>query len=554
MALLTNLKHYNDIIWLLYKYGQKDLLTNFSSQLDLPQVLKEKGNDRGKAEDLVKDLESLGPFYVKLGQILGSEVQLLPPEYDEALQKLQDQATPMPYSDVESIIQAELGDSPQKIFKTFNKKPISAASLGQVHFAELPSKKKVAVKIQRKNIRETILEQLEALGQISSFLEENTEFGKKYQILEKFQNLKMILLNELDYIKEADNLNIIHNNLKDFEHLIVPLPIAEYTTSKVLTMEFIKGERIEELNPVKQIAVDGPLLAKELFQGFLKQILFDGFFQMDPHPGNVYLTHLDKNPHLALMDMGMVAQVPFQMQGQFIQCMLALSDNRELEVTKILISLGRKSSDFDEYLFRNKISELMASSRGRTISQIPMGKIMLKLSSVAAEQGLWLPIQFSTVGKTLLSLSPVLRSLDPDFDPNQLLKEIAPELINKRVSQQFTTRSLYGSVLEGMEFLQRLPSRLDELFDLLMKSDYQLKVRFLESGAIANNFEKIANRITTGLILAALVISASLLMQVDTPFKLFGYPGFAMLLFLMAATGGIALILAILWNDRKKGQ
>lgn len=552
MTLLKNLKHYNDIIWLIYKYGQKDMLTNFSLELNLPQVLKERGAERGKADELVKDLEKLGPFYVKIGQILASEIQLLPPEYDEALQKLQDKAKPMPYDDVEKVIREELGHPPEKIFKSFNRKSLSAASLGQVHVAELHSKKKVAVKIQRRNIQEPILEQLDTLGQICHFIDEHTEAGKKYQILEKYENLKRIFLNELDYLKEAENLKIIHDNLKEFEHLIIPQPIDDYTTSRVLTMDFIPGEKITELATVEKIEADSGFLAEELFQAFLKQILFDGFFQMDPHPGNVYLTYFEEKPHLALFDMGMVAQVPFQMQGQLIQCLIALSDQKELEVSNILTSLGKKTSIFDEFAFRTKVAEVMGHLRSRNISQIPLGKVVLQLSYVAADNGLWLPIQFSTLGKTLLSLSPVLKALDPNFNPQEKLKEIAPQLVNKRMSQQLNLRSFFGSFLEGVDFLQHLPNRLNDLFDLLKNSDYQLKVRFLESEAIARNFEKIANRITMGLLLAALVISASLLMQVDTSFKLFGYPGLAMIMYLLASAGSIALLATIFWNDRKK--
>lgn len=554
MALLTNIKHYNDIIWLLYKYGHNDILKDFGSKLDLPQILKERGTEKGKAENLVKDLESLGPFYIKLGQILSSEVQLLPQEYNEALQKLQDQATPMPYEEVESIIISELGDSPHNIFKLFESTPLSAASLGQVHFAKLQSGKKVAVKIQRKDIQQTILEQLDALGQICSLLEENTEWGKKYQILDKFRNLKFILLNELDYLKEAENLKTLFINLEEFKNLVIPLPVDQFTTSRVLTMEFIDSEKITELNPIRKIDIKGKELANELFRAFLKQILLDGFFQMDPHPGNIYLAYINGNPTLAILDLGMVAHIPFQMQGQLIRCLLALSENKELEMTKILISLGKKTVNFDEYALRTSISEIMGNYREKTVTQIPMGKIVLKLSYVAAESGLWLPIEFTMIGKTLLSLSPVLKALDPNFSPEQLLRSQASELINKRLAQQLSYQSLFGSVLEGIEFLEHLPGRLNEIFDLLSNNDRQLNIRFLESENLANNFEKIANRIAIGLILSALVISSALLMQIQTPYKLFGYPAFAMILFLLAATGALLLMLTIIWKDQKKNK
>lgn len=551
MDLFSNLKHYNDIIWLFYKYGKGDLLKELGSQVNLSQILKERGEEKGKAEDLVKDLEALGPFYIKLGQILSAEAFALPPEYEIALQKLQDQATPMPFEDVESVFLSEFGQSPSKIFKEFDKDPFSAASLGQVHKATLLSGKIVAVKVQRKEIQQTILEQLDALYQFCSFLESNTDWGKRYHVTEKVQNLKVILLNEMDYRKEAANLLQMSSHLKEFEHLFVPLPIEDYSSGRILTMDFIEGQKITSLHPLEKLNFNGKLLAKELFQSFLKQILVDGFFQMGPHPGNIYLTVKDEKPCLALLDLGMVAHIPFEMQGQLIRCLFALAEGKEIEVTKILVALGKKLPDFDEYLFRNKISDVMASYRGHTVSEVPMGRIILNLSYAAGEVGLWLPIQFSTIGKTLVSIFPVLKALDPDFDPNSLLKESACGIMRKRLTQQFTYQSLYGSFLEGVEFLEHLPSKLNELFDVILKSDYQIKVKFPD-GPKAKHFEKIANRITMGLILAALVISAAFLMQIETPFKILGYPGFAMVLFTLAAAGSFFLLFNILWNDRKK--
>lgn len=552
MTLIKNLKHYNDFLWLLYKYGQGNFLKELSSDVNLPKILQERGDEKGKAEDLVKDLEKLGPFYIKLGQIFSAEAEFLPPEYEEALQKLQDKTDPMSYEDVREVILQELGKVPDKIFKKFDHKPLSSASLGQVHFATLTNGKKVAVKVQRTGTNENILDQLEALESICTYLEENTKWGKAYHVIEKFQYLRTILLNELDYTKEATNLKILHENLKGFENLIVPLPVDEFTTSRVLTMDYVKAEKLTELSPLKKIDIKTDELSVELFRAFLKQILVDGFFQMDPHPGNVYLTSRDDKPCLVLFDLGMVSRIPFQMQGQLIRCLFAMSEGQELEVTKLMTTMGKKLPEFNEYFLRSKIADLLANFREVTISEIPIGRIVLKLAHIAAEAGLWLPIQFSTIGKTLLSLNPVLKALDPGFEPNAELRNQALELLSKRLYRQFNSQSLNGVLLESLDFLQQLPSNLSEIFNLLVHNDCQLKIKFLESESITKNFEKVANRITMGLILASLVIAAALLMRVETPFKLFGYPGFAMVMFLLASFGALLLILSILLNDRKK--
>lgn len=548
---LANLKHYKDLIWLFYKYGNIEF-NDFSAELDVKEIIQERGDQKGKAEDLVKDLEDLGPFYIKLGQILSTEMQLLPFEYDEALQKLQDKATPMPFEDVKDVIVTELGEPPSKIFKKFDKNPLSAASLGQVHVALLPNGKKVAVKIQRKNIQQDLLDLLDVLKHISEFLENKTEYGKKYHVIEKVENLKTTLLHELDYLREAENLKILHENLKEFENLIVPLPIDAYTTSRVLTMDFIKGEKITELSPIEKMDANGVQLAEELFRAFLKQILVDGFFQMDPHPGNIYLTYINNLPYLALFDLGMVAHIPFQLQGKVIQSMIAMSEGREVDVANILISVGTKLPDFDEYLFHSKIAGVVSHYHTVAINRIPMGKLFLQLSHIAAASGLWLPIQFSMIGKTLMSLSTVLKALNPDLNLSEVLKERAADFMNQHLFKQVSYRSIYGSFLEGLEFIQHLPSKLNQLFDMVLKNDFQVKFRLHENEPLAVNFQKIANRITMGILLASLVIASALLMRVDTPFQLFGYPGFAMFLLLLAAGGSIILIIKILISDRKK--
>lgn len=542
---LNNLKHYKDMAWLFYKYGNDLDLKDFSSEIDIKQIIKERGGEKGKAEDLVNDLQSLGPFYIKLGQILSAETEMLPPEYDEALQKLQDNADPMPYDDVESVIFEEFNEMPNNLFKKFDKKPLSAASLGQVHMAELANGKVVAVKIQRKGIVPIILEQMEALTNISEFLEKNTDYGKKFHIIEKMDNLKTILLNELDYLKEANNLKVIANNLKEFDRIIVPKPVDRLTTIRVLTMDFIEGEKITELSPIQKLDADGKELGTQLFRSFIKQILVDGFYQMDPHPGNIYLTKIDNRPYLALFDLGMVSKIPYQLQGKMIRCFFAMSEGKESEVSNILISVGTKLSQFDEYHFRAKITEVIGHYQGLQIKDIPMGKVFIQFSQIAAESGLWLPIQFSMVGKTLTSLSSVLTALDPELNPSEILKDEATKLMNERLTQHLNMRSFYGSFLEGIEFLEQLPTRLNDLFAMLFKNDFQLKVRFDQTEALAKNFEKVANRITMGILLASLVIASALMMRVDA------YPAFSMVLLLLAAGGSFLLILSILLSDRK---
>jgi len=214
-----------------------------------------------------------------------------------------------------------------------------------------------------------------------------------------------------------------------------------------------------------------------------------------------------------------------------------MSENREIELTRLLISMGKKQENFDEYRMRAAIGNVLSENRALPFSEIAAGKVILNLYRIAAETGLWLPIQFSTIGKTLVGLDPVLKELAPTFDPNQVLKDYASELTNHRLSQQFSYQSLSSSVLESVESLQQLPGKVNDFLDQFSHDEFTVKLKLSESQNVTENFEKVANRITIGLILAALIVGSTLLMRIDTSFKLFGYPGFAILMFVISADG-----------------
>jgi predicted unusual protein kinase regulating ubiquinone biosynthesis (AarF/ABC1/UbiB family) len=280
------LKRYKDVALLLVKYGRSDLVkqAGLADHVDLDEVSEET---TPKAEELALDLEKLGPTFIKLGQLLSTRADLLPPAYLEALSRLQDQIEPFPYEEVDRIVSGELGVRISKAFGDFDPVPLAAASLAQVHRAHMRDGRAVVVKVQRPNIREQIVEDLEALGEMAQFLDSHTELGKRYDFANMQQGLRASLLRELDFKLEASNLVAFSENLREFERLVIPEPIEDFCTSRVLTMEYIAGKKITELSPLRLMEIDGAGLARELFRAYLKQILIDGFFHADPHPGNV---------------------------------------------------------------------------------------------------------------------------------------------------------------------------------------------------------------------------------------------------------------------------
>ena len=311
-----HLNRYRQIAWIFMKYGRSDLVktTGLSEALEAEQRVAPA--EAAKANELAGDLEKLGPTFVKLGQLLSTRVELLPAAYLEALARLQDKVEPFSFAEVEKIVSAELGVRMSKAFSEFDDQPMAAASLGQVHRATLRDGRPVAVKVQRPAIREQMVEDLDALEEIAEFLDNHTELGKRYEFGQMLEQFRKSLLQELDYRQEATNLTTIGEELRHFEHIIIPAPIADYCTSRVLTMEFVPGKKITDLSPLARMDFDGAALAEELFRAYLEQILVSGFFHADPHPGNVFIT---ADYRIALLDLGMVGRIMPRLQEDLLQ-------------------------------------------------------------------------------------------------------------------------------------------------------------------------------------------------------------------------------------------
>ena len=324
----------------MLKYWNSDLLNETASNA-LEDESTERFSDYDQSpEELVDDLKNMGPTYIKLGQLLSTRPDLLPDNYLEALTSLQDDLPTIPYEEIREIVEEELGSRISKAFNWFQEEPLASASIGQVHLAELRSGKIVAVKIQRPGIRKKFLEDLETLEEVAEFAASHTEIGKQYAFNDVLAELKRIMLHELDYLREAENLVTLGTNLKSYRRLLVPQPIPDYTTSKVLTMEYVKGKKVTSISPLRKLEDDHTALVDELIESYLKQIISDGFAHADPHPGNI---HLMDNEKIALMDLGMVAQFTKKMQEYLLRLLIGLSKNNGEEITDILLEMSEKS-------------------------------------------------------------------------------------------------------------------------------------------------------------------------------------------------------------------
>ncbi len=534
-----HLQRYKDVAALALKYRKLGLVPAEGADAPAP---RSGGPDPA---ELAADLERLGPTFVKLGQLLSARTDLLPPATLDALRRLQDKVEPFSYGEVEEIVQAELGARISKAFSSFEKEPAAAASLGQVHRAALRDGRPVAVKVQRPGIREQISDDLEAFREIAEILAGHTEPFDVETMLEEFRKT---LLKELDYRQEAQNMVTLGAALEEFDRIVVPQPVDDYTTTRVLTMDLISGKKVTSLSPLTKLDIDGSGLAEELFRAYLKQTLLDGFFHADPHPGNVFLTD---DRHIALLDLGMVARLTPALREQLLRLVIAVSEGRGDQAADEVEKIGEKLPNFDEKEMTRRVVELVGAFQHATVSDLQLGRIVMDISRLAAESGLKLPPELTMVGKTLLNLDEVGRTLDPAFDPNASIRRNSAELLARSVRQSATPENVVSTLLEAREFLGRLPGRVEKILDLVSTNSLRVEVDAIDERELIAGIQKIANRIALGLILAALIVGAALLTQVQTTFRIFGYPGLAMIFFLIAAGGGAALAGSIVLSDRK---
>jgi len=539
MEFVERLSRYTEFARFLAKYGT-------AGMTGAPPV---EGTPTVDSEALAFDVEQLGPTFIKLGQLLSTRADLLPPAHAEALARLQDDVEPFAFADVACIVEEELGVRLSKGFGEFEPTPLAAASLGQVHRATLRDGRRVAVKVQRPGVREQVLLDLDTLGDVASMLERFSAVTRSLDVQALLDQFRHTILAELDYEQEARNMAVLARHLRDVSEVLVPLPIHDYTTGRVLTMDYVPGTKITAVSPVEWTEIDGRPLADALFRAYLQQILVDGFFHADPHPGNVLLT---PDHRLGLIDVGMIGRLPRNLQERLFRLLLAIADGDDSEAASVMVALGEPAADADETAVRRTVRQLVAQQAHLPAHAVNVGRVLLDLARCGHRHGLRMPAELPLLGKTLLNLHDIGLALDHSFDVNDALRRHATVLMRRRMTKSARPTHWLPAVLGLREFALRLPERANRILDAVAANDVRLKVEVIDHGAIIDGLQKVANRIALGAVLAALIIGAAMLMQVRTSFTIFGYPGLAMLLFLAAVAGGVWMVWTVVSSDVRR--
>lgn len=540
----AHLKRYKDVALLFLKYGNDDLIRDggFASAAEAsdPRV-------KGAAEDLAEDLEKLGPTFVKIGQLLSTRSDLLPPVYLDALSRLQDDVAPVAHAEIERVVQEQLGVRISKAFASFDTVPVGSASLAQVHRAVLRGGREVAVKVQRPDIRREIVADLDSLQEVAEFLDGHTGFGRKYQTARIVAEFRDSLLRELDYQREARHLKELAANLREFRLLRIPEVIDDYSTSLVLTMEYISGTKVTSIAGPARLELNGEELAEEVFRAYLRQILVDGFFHADPHPGNLLLT---PDRLIAILDLGMVGRINERVRDHLLHLLAGIAQGDSLQVTDAALRLGDTSSpDLDRRKFSADIEMILGESRHAKLADLQIGGVVLLVMQACAEAGIRIPAEITLLGKTLMNLDRVGIALSPSFDPREAIRRNLESISRERIKHSFSMAGLMGTLMETKEFIAQLPRRVNEIFELVSTNSLRVKVDSIDEHKLMVGLQKVANRITMGLLLSAFIVGSSMLARVETDFRILGYPGLAMVFFLIAAIGALLLMVQIFFKD-----
>lgn len=546
---LQQLNNYAKFFSFILKYYNSDVVKSTANSV-LNEIEKTETSEdeyNQKPEELVEDLKKMGPTYVKLGQLLSTRPDLLPENYLQALANLQDDVETVPYEEVQKIFEEEIGVKINKAFELFDPKPLASASIGQVHLALLPSGRKVVVKIQRPGVRKNFIEELETLKNMADLAVTHSKVAKKYALDDVIEELRFILLNELDYNKEAQNLVILKENLKEFKNLIVPSPVAEYSSSKVLTMDFIDGKKITSLGNLKKIETDFTSVIDDLVEAYMKQIIVDGFVHADPHPGNIHVTADDK---VALMDLGMVAKFSPKIQEKIMMLLVGMTKKDCDDITDALLEISEYDSakvNLDH--FRKNINRLVMDSTSTNAEDMETGRILLQMNRIAADEGIKLAVELNILGKVLLNMDQIVAVLTPKYDLQKAIRRFMEKMVNKKMQQELKPENAYAFLLDNKKLLENLPGRLNKITENLANNQLELKINAIDEDRLTEGFQKVANRITSGLIIAAMIIGAALLMRIPSTYTILGYGVLPFFFFVIAIALGLFLVYSIMFKD-----
>jgi len=457
----------SQILRLLLRYRHSGVFSGMNLDARAIQDLPPEGNP----EQFVTDLETLGPTFVKLGQMLSTRPDMVPVEFATALERMQENVAPIPVERVAAIIEKELGASVNKLFASFDPVPLGCASIAQVHRATMHDGRQVAVKVQKPEVAAQLRSDLDVLRSFALAADHLTQVGRRVRLRDWLNEFAKTLMQELDYQAEAENLERFGKHLRPFKPLWVPQPVWDYCSHRVLTMELAQGVRVDMIPDVRRTEQPMGPLAAALIRGYVDQIFVHGEIHADPHPGNLRVT---PEGRLAIFDLGMVAHMPPRLRERLLKLLFAAVDGRGEEVADEIIGISTRLESFDEERYLRETGQVIA--RYAANSSFSEGRVVLDLVRIATASGLRTPPELSLLGKALLNLETVCRLLSPDLDTRRIVEKQLQHVMRARLKKSLSAANLASEAMEMQQLLRDGPRKMTDILALLAENRLQMKV------------------------------------------------------------------------------
>jgi ubiquinone biosynthesis protein len=467
---------------------------------------KRKKTDDGSDEELDlsglrEAMEELGPAFVKLGQLLASRPDMIGPEIAEDLKKLRDDTPATPFDQMKEVVEKELGRPLEEIYSEFDETPLGSASIGQVYKATLKETgQEVAVKIQKPNIYDIIVADVKILNNLAGKADKYITKTRTYNLPAIMKEFERSIFKELDYMEEVTNIQKVTNNFKEDENIVIPQVFRNCSSSKVITMELIDGYELTDLFDKQVEGIDNKEIAKIGAQSYLKQILLDGFFHADPHPGNMFVT---KDAKVAYIDWGMVGVISDEFRGNLAQLILILLSGNSKNLIKQLLYMKIITPEQNTEEFREDVEDLLNKYLGVELDQ--MEGIFTNLMNVMIKHNIVLPREFVMIGRGLILLEDSGSRLDPAFNLTGELEKFAKKMIGEKFSTGNIVHGGLNYIVEIEHLLKDLPDKLNSTLNKLEEGELEVNLKH-------NGLDDLKNMISLSLILAALIVGTALVL------------------------------------------
>ncbi|HEX6758848.1 MAG TPA: AarF/ABC1/UbiB kinase family protein [Propionibacteriaceae bacterium] len=453
-------------------------------------------------EHLRLALEELGPTFIKLGQILSTRSDLLPPDFLSELTKLQDAAPPVAASTIRTLIDQELGAAPEELFTEFDAEPLASASIGQAHAATLHDGTAVVVKVRRPDVIPTIEQDLEILQNLAMEASRRWEAAADYNLTGLASEFARTLRSELDYLQEGRNAERFALNFASNPNVHIPEVFWPVTTSRVLTLERIIGIKVDDVAALDSAGINREELASRAAELAYAMIFEDGFFHADPHPGNLFI---EAGGRIGLIDFGMVGEVDERLREQLGALLRALTGDDASRVAEALLELSVMKRSVDRSRLNADLTEFMSLYRGRRIGEINIGPLVSRMLALLRAHHLQLPREVPMLSKFILMVEGIGVQLDPDFNLGEFLQPYAQQLTLSYFSPEALAKRLARSGLDAAQLALDLPERLRRLLDLVDSSGVEVHLRADELDPFMERVERVGNRLVAGIIAAAFI-------------------------------------------------